>query len=509
MKAKVQSIISNGTASTVVEVECHLSNSLPNIVIVGSASKTVDEARERIRGSFATSRIMLPRKRITVNLAPADVPKSDSGFDLAIAVSILLAGGEITCNMPPGQAFIGELGLDGQTRPVRGIIGKILFGRTKGIKRYFIAEANLAQASLIPGIEIIPVASLSQLYGYLCLGLPFEAFDTDDGNKFPYISDNSSDSEFSLSEIVGQSDAKRALQIAAAGGHNIMFHGPPGTGKSMLIKALPSIMPPLNREEILEVTHLHSLASLNYGKIVSDRPFRSPHHSSSYISLVGGGIKLKPGEISLAHHGILFLDEFPEFSRPSLEALRQPLEDKVVNLARASSSVQFPANFIFAATANPCACGYYTSATRCRCTPAQLTRYSARMSGPIIDRIDLFCKVDEVVHDKLLFATPDKSADEEIRNQVIAARKIQHDRNNGLNSDLSSESVRNSAQLSHQALTFLNQTASQNNMSARGYIRAVKVARTIADLENSSGIEVAHISEALSFRQANFLGDSS
>ena len=296
MGAKVHSIISTGTSGTIVDIECHLSNNLPNIVIVGFANKAVDESRERIRGAFATSRIMLPRKRITVNLAPADIPKADSGFDLAIAVAILLAvDGQVSVDLPSDQAFIGELGLDGSTRAVRGIIGKLLTGRAKGIKTFYIPTANLGQAQLVPGITLLPVDNLQQLYGHLSLGLPIDEVRTGSG-KYQPAPHQAVEGGPQLSEVVGQAQAKRALEIAAAGGHNVFFSGPPGTGKSMLAKALPSILPPLNREEILEVTHLHSLASQDYEQIVTRRPFRSPHHSASHVAITGGGFSSGPAK---------------------------------------------------------------------------------------------------------------------------------------------------------------------------------------------------------------------
>jgi magnesium chelatase family protein len=500
--ASVQSIIISGSSGTIVDIECHLSNNLPAIVIVGHANKAVNEAKERLRGAFATSKLQLPRKRITINLAPADIPKADSGFDLAIAVSILAHSEQLSSIPDKTQAFIGELGLNGDVRAVRGIIGKLLAGRERGIAEFFIPDANLAQAQLVPEIRLLPVSDLKQLLGHLIGTTPITRIDTGRGQVAPMAATQGS--ALGLSEIVGQDQAKRALEIAAAGGHNILLNGPPGTGKSMLAKALASILPPLSQEEVLEVTHLHSLASHDYDRIVHQRPFRAPHHSASMASVIGGSTSLRPGEISLSHRGVLFFDEFPEFSQSTLEALRQPLEDRKITVARGVNSAEFPSSFILVATANPCPCGYYgTGIAACKCAPHMYARYQQKLSGPIIDRIDLFCQVDSVDHVDLLTALPDPAADNATRARVEKARVVQFNRfttRTTLNADMSNAQLQQNAELDPEAKVILDRAASLHNMSARAYMRTIKVARTIADLNGSPNITNDHIQEALAYR---------
>lgn len=504
MGSMIKSVIATGNRGVIIDVECTLSNNLPYIVIVGFTNRAVDEARERIRGAFVTSRILLPRKRITINLAPADLPKSDSSFDMAIAVAILLASDQITAaSLHSRRAFIGEFGLDGTTRAVRGIIGKILAGRNNGLDTFYIPQANLAQAQLVPGVRLLPVASLQQLFEHLCGADVIPIIETGDGIAVGLEKVDNDHNSVQLSEIVGQQQAKRALEIAAAGGHNVFFSGPPGTGKSMLAKALASIMPTLTREEMLEVTHLHSLSSHSYDKIVSQRPFRSPHHSASHVAITGGGAQLRPGEISLAHRGVLFFDELPEFGRLTLEALRQPLEDRVISVARAKDTVEYPANFLLLATANPCPCGYFGSASLCQCLPKQILNYQQRVSGPILDRIDLFSEVHEVEHDQLLQQQVEPDTDRRVRDRIEAARHRQAQRfgvTGKANADMTNADIKQLAHLEKSAVSLLNRAAGRLKISARGYMRVIRVARTIADLDGADQIGDHHISEALAYR---------
>ncbi|HSX23654.1 MAG TPA: YifB family Mg chelatase-like AAA ATPase [Candidatus Saccharimonadales bacterium] len=501
MSTQVRSIAETGGVATIITIECHITKGLPNVIIVGFANRAVDEAKERLRGAFHASKIDFPKQRITINLAPADIPKESSSFDLGIAVAVMLAAGLIPDELPKGAMFIGELGLKGDIRPIRGVIGKLLAAKAKGFTTFYLPMENIKQALLVPNISVVAVATLKDLYQALTNTVPLATVKSGTGQKPDHAVQASA---IDMRDISGQARAKRVLEIAAAGGHNALFSGPPGTGKSMLAKALPGILPPMGLTEVLEVTHLHSLASHNYDQIVTERPFRSPHHGASETAIIGGGTHARPGEISLAHHGVLFLDELPEYGRATIEALRQPLEDKVITIARAKLQAQYPADFMLIATSNPCPCGFYGTSKTCVCPPHLILQYQRKLSGPILDRIDLYTDVDNVQHDTLLKTNQAAESSHDVQKRVAAARKLQTERYNSpvkTNAQLSNREIKKFANLETAAEELLNQAAEKLDISARSYMRLVKVARTIADLGGSRTITPAHISEAIQYRK--------
>ena len=501
MRKAIRSIVDySGVGGALINVECHITNGLPAVVIIGYASKAVDEARERLRASFSNCALNFPKKRITINLSPADIPKDSTSLDLAMAVAILAQSGQIDNTDLNDTIFLGEISLDGALNAVRGIVGRILVAKKMGFSKFYLPKANLEQALLIPDIAVKATDNLKTVYLDLSGISPLKSMSSGKGRLIK-AAQNLEVIDFA--EISGQPIAKRALEIAAAGHHNILLYGPPGTGKTMLAKALCGILPALTHEEILEVTHLHSLGGNEHDQIVSTRPFRSPHHTTSTIALVGGGPNPKPGEASLAHRGVLFLDELPEFSHSSLEALRQPLEDGSITIARIRDSATYPAEFILVATQNPCPCGYWGTPKPCSCTAAAIARYQKRVSGPILDRIDLHLSVQGVNHSQLLDSRNRQSETIPIKKRVENAYATQRKRfkKSKFNGSMSNKEIRELARLSPQAKQLLDTASAKLGLSARAYVRVVKVSRTIADLGNELEILPQHIGEALQYRQ--------
>lgn len=506
--AKVYSAATLGLEAFPVEVEVDLGAGLPSFNIVGLPDKAIDEAKERVRSAINNSEMEFPQHRLTVNLAPADIKKEGPSYDLPIAVGILLAGGQIdnrilktakSKNYAGQSLFAGELSLNGEVRRVNGILPVTLMARDLGFTSILVPEENALEASMVDGIEVYAVHDLKELVLYFRGEVKIEPH-VHDPEAFNQITEY----EYDFAFVSGQDQAKRALEIAAAGAHNILLSGPPGSGKTLLSKSFPSILPDLDYDEMVEMTKIYSVAGMLSGKnLIKNRPFRSPHHTTSNIALIGGGQWPHPGEISLAHRGVLFLDEFPEFSRSVLEALRQPLEDGVVTVSRATGSLTFPAQFILIAAQNPCPCGYLTDPDHnCLCSPTQVMRYQKKISGPLLDRIDIHIEVPRLPFEKMDEKLNSEKS-EIIRKRVNAARKVQLQRFKGrlkTNSEMKSKDIKEYCDLDEETKQLIKIAVNQYSLSARSYHKILKLARTIADLSGSEDITSGHLSEALQYR---------
>ena len=502
MLAKVKTAAVVGLEGHMVDVEVDISSGLPAMTVVGLPDAAVQEAKERVRAAIRNSGFNFPMKRIVVNLAPADLKKAGPSYDLPIAVGILLSSEQVSTDSSRA-IFLGELSLDGSLRHTHGILPMVALAREENFDTIVVPEVDAREASMIEGAKIIPVASLLQLVGYLQGEITITEYKADEtdltlNQPVAPVTD--------LADIKGQEHVKRALEVAAAGGHNVIMNGPPGSGKTLLARALPSILPPMTGEEAVEVTKIYSVSGLlpTDTPMIRQRPFRSPHFTISHAGLVGGGHWPRPGEISLSHRGVLFLDELPEFGHSLLEVLRQPLEDKVVTISRAQGRVTFPANFMLVGAMNPCPCGYYGDPFRkCTCSPGLVSRYQRRISGPFIDRVDIFIEVPHIDYEKLAddrLGEPSTT----VQSRVNAARSLQLERFRGTrltgNADMTPSEIRGFCQVEEAAQGLLKAAMKQLYLSARAFHRVLKLARTIADLEDSAIIKANHVAEAIQYR---------
>jgi magnesium chelatase family protein len=503
MLSKVLSSATYGIDAYIVEVETHVEKQIPGFIIVGLPDNAVKESRERVVAAIKNSGIDFPTKKITINLAPADIKKEGSSFDLPIAIGILSAIELVRLDSLNDTIFLGELSLDGTLRHIKGALPISVEAKRKSIKRIILPNESSKEAAIVDDIEIYGFDNLSQVIDFLNGNYEIEKTTVDKSELFSVINKYHID----FADVKGQENVKRALEVAAAGAHNIIMIGPPGSGKTMLAKRIPTILPPMTFEEALETTKIHSIAGIipKDKSIITERPFRSPHHTVSDAALVGGGSFPKPGEVSFAHHGVLFLDELPEFKKNVLEVLRQPLEDFKVTVSRSKMSLEFPANFMLAAAMNPCPCGYYTDPSKeCTCTSVQIQKYMAKISGPLLDRIDIHIEVPAVKY-KELSAKNTGERSETIRARVISAREIQQKRFLHLkhifsNADMGPKEIKEFCKIDAAGEELLKMAMTKLGLSARAYDRILKVSRTIADLEHSEKILPNHLSEAIQYR---------
>ncbi len=501
MLAKVITCAIVGLEGAIVEVEADMSSGLPSLTVVGLPDTAVQESKERVRAAIRNSGCTFPMKRIVVNLAPADIKKAGPAYDLPIALGILLSSEQVYADV--SRIFVlGELSLDGGVRHTNGVLPMVALGKEEGFTTVIVPEVNAREAALVDGVTVIPISSLSQLVSYLRGEIPAPEYEVVE----PEEEDIPSAPVTDLAHIKGQEHVKRALEVSASGGHNTVMMGPPGSGKTLLARSLPSILPPMTNEEALEVTKIYSVSGLlpSDTPLITRRPFRSPHYTISNAGLVGGGHWPKPGEISLSHRGVLFLDELPEFGHSLLETLRQPLEDKVITISRAQGSVMFPASFMLVGAMNPCPCGYYGDPFRqCTCPPSLVARYQRRISGPFIDRVDIFIEVPHIDYEKL---TDDRLGEESgaVQKRVVNARQKQRERFQGTqlvcNAEMTPTEVREFCQVEDAGQSLLKAAMKQLYLSARAFHRILKLARTIADLEDTDIIKAHQVAEAIQYR---------
>lgn len=502
MLAKVMSAAVIGLEGQLVEVEVDISGGLPSTTIVGLPDTAVQESRERVRSAIRNAGCRFPGTRITINLAPADLKKAGPAYDLPIAISILLGSEQISFDASRAL-FLGELSLDGTLRHTHGILPMVCLAKEKGLSPVFVPAVDAREAALINGIRVIPVESLAQLVAHLRgeITIPDYVLTED-----PFEAAERREIGIDMAHIKGQEHAKRALEIAAAGAHNVLMSGPPGSGKTLLARSIASILPRMTLEESLEATKIYSVSGLLPPEVpvIAHRPFRAPHYTISHVGLVGGGRWPRPGEISLSHRGVLFLDELPEFGQADLEVLRQPMEDKVVTITRAQGSVTFPANFMLVAAMNPCPCGYYGDPSKpCTCSPIAVSRYQKRISGPLLDRIDIYIDVPRIEYEKLADDRLGESS-QAIRARVEAARNIQLKRFEGThltcNADMTPIEIREFCRTESAAQTLLQTAVQRLSLSARSFHHVLKLSRTIADLDGTEIIAARHVAEALQYR---------